>query len=105
MKANVLNIVNLGSVSSDVTGSAIDTSWYTRKTVFHEISANAGSVDIDIEHSFNGTDWNTLDSSNYIGSVVNDDYSWDFNSPFIRVKTTGTSGTVVVSSIVTARGV
>jgi len=103
--ADIFNKVSINAATTNLTGSSFDTSRLTRKTVFTEVNATAGSVTLVIEHSPDDTNWFELDSTTYIGVVASNDYSWDFNSPYTRVSTGGVTGTVVAKAFVTGRGI
>ena len=108
MAADILNIVNLGSVSTNTNGSSVDISRIARTSVFVNVTAGSFAT-INIESSptgdFSGEE-QSLDSKTYSSgtSLQADVFSYNSNFPFMRTTLTASSGTTV-STTITGRGV
>lgn len=113
MVSDILNIVNLGSVAVNTTGSGVDISRIARTTIFSSILTDlsgAATTDLtfNVDVSSNNSEWGTLDTKTYASGTAIQQDVWSYNSnfPWIRTATTNSSGTnTVVSTVVTGRGV
>ena len=93
-----INLVALDEVTTATDGDKVDMSKYIYKSIFANISSNAGAVTINIEASNDGTTWTNLNSSTYTSSSGSYIKDYTAHYPFMRVTTTNqTSAEVTVS--------
>jgi hypothetical protein len=95
-----LTTTNLDGVTTATNGSSVDTSVYSKKTVYVVVSGNTGAVTVTIEHSPNGTDWFEYESKTYTSTNANDSWSSSDYFPYMRVTTTTQSDSTVTAIIV-----
>ena len=106
MVADILNNINIGSVSITTTGSEVDISRLTRKSVFIQISTASGAS-LSIDASTNNTDWIALDTKSYASGTAlqSDIFSYNSHFPWMRTVFTLGSNLATASTTITGRGV
>lgn len=92
---------NLDAVTSATNGSKVETRWYEHNTWFIDVPVNTGAVTVNIEVSFNGTDWYNLESKTY-DAVGQDIFSYGSYFPWMRT-TTDTQSNATVTTTHTGR--
>ena len=104
--ADIVNEINLGSVVVSTTGSAIDISRITRKSVYAQALLNTSGI-VTIEESADSTVWSTLGSKLYTSgtSIQSDVFNYEQHIPYIRTSVAYVSGAATYSTTVTGRGV
>lgn len=95
----VENVTNLSAVTAATNGSAIDMRWFTKTSVFVNVSVNSGAVTVNIEASHDGTTWFNLDSKTYTAVTGTDIFSYNSYFPNIRTTTTTQSSSTVTTTI------
>lgn len=90
---------NLDAVTSATNGSALGTRDFRSKTVFVDVPVNTGAVTVNIEGSFDGSNFFNLDSKTYTAEVTSDIFSYAEHLPSMRTTTTSQSNATVTTSI------
>ena len=104
--ADIVNEINLGSVVVSTTGSAIDISRITRKSVYAQALLNTSGI-VTIEESADSTVWNTLGSRLFTSGTAmqSEVFNYAQHIPYIRTSVAYVSGTATYSTTVTGRGI
>ena len=113
--ADIFNKANLESVSVASTGSSVNISRLSRKSIFvNTVSAQSGTattdVTVNIEASPDESTWFNLDSKAYASGTAagTDVFSYNSHFPYMRTTTTNVtpnSGASTVSTTIVGRGI
>ena len=95
-----LNSVNLDDVTTATTGIGVNTSQFTRKSVFVDVSVNTGAVTVSIEASNDGQTWYSVDAKTYTATTGQDIFSYASFFQYMRTKTTTQSNSTVKTTFV-----
>ena len=98
-KSGGVTSLNLDAVTTDTNGSALETRDFFNKTVFVNVSVNTGAVTVNIEGSYDGTTWFSLDSKTYTATTGTDVFSYGEHLPFMRTTTDTQSDSTVTTQI------
>lgn len=96
------NTVNLNAVTTDTDGDALKMSMYKTKSVFIAVSGNTGAVTVNIEASYDGTNWFNVNSTTYTATNNTDIRSYSSHFPYMRTTTT-TQSNSTVTTVITGR--
>ncbi len=95
----VENVTNLSAVTTATNGDAVDMRWFTKSTVFVNVSVNSGAVTVNIEASHDGTTWFNLDSKTYTAVTGTDIFCYSCYFAKIRTTTTTQSSSTVTTTV------